>query len=104
MRTALLAALAIAALGVSYVVLERIEEAEVRPVRDELIDGRRAYFSDVRKSPGGATCGIVNAPNRFGGMAGRQRFIVLQSREVILEERVGRDQMDGLDGLAGCER
>lgn len=104
MRSGLLLALTAITVGVTFVVLDRIEQSEIQPVREALLDGRRAIFSDVRKSPGGATCGIVNAPNRFGGMAGRQRFIVLQSREVILEERVGRDQMDGLDGLAGCER
>ncbi len=65
-------------------------------VRQHLRDPGSAEFSDLRVMPGRPegtiVCGLVNARNGFGGMAGPRRFIV--ARDVVLEDEIGAAAMD----------
>lgn len=61
-----------------------------------LRDPDAAVYSDLKVYPGTQDkstiiCGYVNSPNAFGGMTGRQRFIV--GGTVLLEEQFTEQQM-----------
>lgn len=107
MRAALLSLACLAVAGCDNGAMIRSDARDA--VRREVLDPSRAVFSNVEVSAGGAVCGLVNAPNRFGGMTGPQRFVVIPARdrlvrEVILEERHSPAFLDEIDALAGCRR
>jgi len=58
-------------------------------IRERLKDPKSAEFTNVHVYRGGgvtAVCGYVNSKNSFGGMTGRQRFIV--AGVTVLEEEM----------------
>lgn len=74
--------------------LEVFAEGEIR---QRLKDPESAQFTDVSVYRGGqvtAVCGYVNSKNSFGGMTGRQRFIV--AGVTVLEEEVADGGMSDL--------
>src|SRR5690606_26012037 len=57
-------------------------EAARNELERELIDYTRARFREVRLSSGGTyMCGMVNSPNRAGGMTGWRSFIVVNGTD-----------------------
>jgi hypothetical protein len=54
-------------------------------VKALLRDPSRARFDNEFITPRGAVCGFVNAPNAFGGYAGRSPFVVTTDRVMVAD-------------------
>lgn len=55
-------------------------------VRAVLVDPSSARFDQVRVTSHFVVCGLVNGRNRFGGYAGRRRFVVLRSGLTTIDD------------------
>lgn len=87
------------------------DNAIMRRVREQVRHGLRnpeaAVFSGERATDFNgmtAACGYVSAPNGFGAMSGRQRYIGSGSGVVLFEEDLGSETMGDLWTQFGCSR